>query len=903
MKRFLSIFLATLLLMTSICVSAAEKQITPAQPYLLDEDFNDVSYGPFSGEIPSGMAGVFSPFNEISDANLVEYMGTKGGVYDKEADDLCYASIVKPSTYSAGSAQAGQKLTFKPDIALKKGDKVEFSFDFATNDPWNWSYVTMGANANDKFETNSYFEYTGDGKNTSGHQYLFMYRKNRIHTCDNMRLASPLETWHTVKFIIDTCDENSAGKQTMRVTQDDVQFGYGPLKVNNSDDPISYIGSITFHARPWEVEDQTKNLEMYFDNIKMRVISDSETLNEAVLEDETFDGIGDLTAGASGAQYFGNFKFKAVSFGDALTYFGPEAGNIMGTKKTADDTVFAVQTNADYAPDSRTGAEVQIIKSGVTYTSSGANYATLGEVGLGDTIYYSTDIAMTAPRTQRLGISFLAEAGETLMPNSNNMRYKMLYPYEATSFSNLGSSRIFYIKNGNICGPGGEYINAGFVADEWNTIAAKFNTVDKAYNNQQTMELYLNDVMLAKYILDTDKSTTDVIEPIKNILELGIRAVEYQPAEDDDSYIATDSEIYFDNIRMEVKGNNVTGDALMGGEAYNRKSNTFGKGKLTATYAVVPEGDCEDAQLIMAQYVGNKLVKCGVSEKTVTVADREISVDMQIEREDGYVKLFLFENGTIRPLKSVAGINYAKNITLFVAGDSLGQDYNKAYYPMGGWGMYIGDRFNSNVKVVNTAFSGRRTTSFYDTEWQQIKDMAKPGDYVMLALMHNDFTNTSMDTYGEYLGMYADDAKEMGINLIFITSPNMASLEGTMDTTDYPYVQTMKSVAAAKGVICLDIYGKSLEVFNQKGLDWTKQNFFMYDLVETGVLSQAELNAHPLATVKANADNQHMSWYGATLVCQWIAQALEETNDTVLKNALKDIVIDDLKGYAPSYLN
>ena len=82
-----------------------------------------------------------------------------------------------------------------------------------------------------------------------------------------------------------------------------------------------------------------------------------------------------------------------------------------------------------------------------------------------------------------------------------------------------------------------------------------------------------------------------------------------------------------------------------------KSSEKFGKGSFTAGFEFESYGSPLNAMIVLAQYKGKQMINCGVSYKTLsgkTVAD--VTIDDISELKDTYLKYFLFEQGSLKPI-------------------------------------------------------------------------------------------------------------------------------------------------------------------------------------------------------------------------------------------------------------
>src|SRR5215471_7882920 len=138
----------------------------------------------------------------------------------------------------------------------------------------------------------------------------------------------------------------------------------------------------------------------------------------------------------------------------------------------------------------------------------------------------------------------------------------------------------------------------------------------------------------------------------------------------------------------------------------------------------------------------------------------------------------------------------AKVPTLFIVGDSTVRNGTKGQQ---GWGDPVAGHFDkTKIKVENHAIGGRSSRTFQtEGRWDRILGAAKPGDFVLIQMGHND--GGSLDdprrargslpgigeetreidnpitgkhevvhTYGWYLRKYVNDAKEKKMTIVLV---------------------------------------------------------------------------------------------------------------------------------------
>jgi lysophospholipase L1-like esterase len=137
--------------------------------------------------------------------------------------------------------------------------------------------------------------------------------------------------------------------------------------------------------------------------------------------------------------------------------------------------------------------------------------------------------------------------------------------------------------------------------------------------------------------------------------------------------------------------------------------------------------------------------------------------------------------------------------------------------PQRGWGQFIQDYFNSGVKVINLAKSGRSTKTFIkEGLWQKALD-EKP-DVVLIQFGHNDSHSpekpeaTNADTdYKEYLRRYIDETRAAGGTPVLVTPMVRRTFgpDGNLKDELQRYADAMKEVGAEKKTPVIDLHASS----------------------------------------------------------------------------------------------
>lgn len=216
-------------------------------------------------------------------------------------------------------------------------------------------------------------------------------------------------------------------------------------------------------------------------------------------------------------------------------------------------------------------------------------------------------------------------------------------------------------------------------------------------------------------------------------------------------------------------------------------------------------------------------------------------------------------------------------IKVHTIGDSTMADYDENTTDKRGWCMYLGSFFDATqVTVNNRAKSGADTRGFYDgaAYWTSVKSQMSAGDYLLIQFAHNDEGTVTygMDnleyaqycaanslptptdargtnpqtTYRDYLRLFIDEARALGVNPILVAPICRAYFSGgdikrngrhdlgdkfskiengvlyenqSVPATDLSmsYVEAMRIVAEEKNVPFIDLTQATRELYLSYG--------------------------------------------------------------------------------------
>ena len=154
-----------------------------------------------------------------------------------------------------------------------------------------------------------------------------------------------------------------------------------------------------------------------------------------------------------------------------------------------------------------------------------------------------------------------------------------------------------------------------------------------------------------------------------------------------------------------------------------------------------------------------------------------------------------------------------QSIKVVLVGDSTVNDE-------GGWGPGFRASFDAHVQVVNLAKNGRSSKSFRDEGLWGPALRAK-ADYILIQFGHNDVPGKGPEretdaatTYRANMLRYVADARSVGAVPILVTSIVRRNFnpDGTIKIDSLaPYVEQVRSIAAAENVPLIDLYEMTKE--------------------------------------------------------------------------------------------
>jgi pectinesterase len=131
-----------------------------------------------------------------------------------------------------------------------------------------------------------------------------------------------------------------------------------------------------------------------------------------------------------------------------------------------------------------------------------------------------------------------------------------------------------------------------------------------------------------------------------------------------------------------------------------------------------------------------------------------------------------------------------------------------------GWGPGLRRLAREGVEVINVAANGRSSRSFID-EGLWAKALAAHGQYYLIQFGHNDEPGKGPEretdpktTFRTFMSRYVDESRTAGATPILVTSlvRRIFNTDGTIKTTQTPYVEAIRALASEKHVPLIDLF-------------------------------------------------------------------------------------------------
>lgn len=229
----------------------------------------------------------------------------------------------------------------------------------------------------------------------------------------------------------------------------------------------------------------------------------------------------------------------------------------------------------------------------------------------------------------------------------------------------------------------------------------------------------------------------------------------------------------------------------------------------------------------------------------------------------------------------------AKNMDVYLIGDSTISIKEKKAYPETGWGMPFANFFDSTVVVHNLAKNGRSTKTFL-TEglWKPAIDQLKAGDFVFIQFGHNDESKEKVDRYTtpeEYeanLTKFVKEARQKQAIPVLVTPVSRRNFdaEGKIKETHPIYADLVIALASKLEVPLIDLNASSKTLYQEMGAENSKLLF-----------NQLLPNEHPNYP-EGKIDNTHFNELGARRIAQLVLADIKKLNLALADRIVKPMV-------------
>ena len=144
-----------------------------------------------------------------------------------------------------------------------------------------------------------------------------------------------------------------------------------------------------------------------------------------------------------------------------------------------------------------------------------------------------------------------------------------------------------------------------------------------------------------------------------------------------------------------------------------------------------------------------------------------------------------------------------------------------------GWGAGFRQLALEGVEVINLAANGRSSKSYIDEgRWRDA--LGRRGNYYLIQFGHNDEPGKGPEretdpetTFRANIVRYVEEARGIGATPVLVTSlvRRIYNADGTIKTTQTPYVTVVRAIAREKNVPLVDLHAISTTDAEQAGDD------------------------------------------------------------------------------------
>jgi lysophospholipase L1-like esterase len=218
-----------------------------------------------------------------------------------------------------------------------------------------------------------------------------------------------------------------------------------------------------------------------------------------------------------------------------------------------------------------------------------------------------------------------------------------------------------------------------------------------------------------------------------------------------------------------------------------------------------------------------------------------------------------------------------KHIKVYLIGDSTVCLYNKAQFPIHGWGMPFANYFDASVSIDNRAKGGRSTRTFLsENRWQPIADSLQAGDYVLIQFGHNDEAKepqfaaryTPVEDYKTNLIKFITETRSKNAIPVLITPVSRRNFDkdGKIKETHLEYSKAVREVGEQYKTPVIDLDERSRALLQQLGPENSKLLFMELDSTENPNYPEGR------------HDNTHFNEFGARRIAELVLQEIKRLN-------------------------
>ncbi len=284
--------------------------------------------------------------------------------------------------------------------------------------------------------------------------------------------------------------------------------------------------------------------------------------------------------------------------------------------------------------------------------------------------------------------------------------------------------------------------------------------------------------------------------------------------------------------------------------------------------------EAADRGLLYDTYIHHALTS-NYSDGSWHTFSRDLEADLQEYEPDN--SIITIDGLLIRGTGMVDNVLFTKDdvvevdtrTKIFIIGDSTVHNTSEGEM---GWGTSIESLVTTESVVYNQARSGASSKSYKELsdshhDWPSTRSLIESSDlshgaYLLIQFGHNDESLDEdlhtepgrFNTFYTYLKTYVDEAREMGVIPVLITSVERM-YKGVYTHGEYP--QTARDLATDENVLLLDLQEKSFYEFDQYESTEAILDVFHYD------------------------DNTHFNPNGASIVSSWVKTLICDGDQTL----------------------